>query len=560
MGKSQVKEKQKRSFQLPDTYVIIFIVVALAALLTYIVPTGRFDVGYKVHDANNKVVAIIEDGAVGEFTSNGEKFTVDASGEETLILQEGSEEALSTINKGKPQAYEHMNGDGLDFKVTQEYGKYISEGEKNGIPLFKAGGEVGFFNFAFEGLVKGDKWGTAVGIIAFILIAGGAFGVILRTGAVEIGILSMIKKTKGAEVLLIPVLFFLFSLGGAIFGMGEEAIPFAMIIVPLVIAMGYDAIVGIMVTYVATQIGFSTSWMNPFSVAIAQGIAGVPVLSGAGFRMALWAIFTTLGMVYTMVYAKKIKKNPLKSVAYESDSYYRENFNSTEIEKEPFKIGHALVLLTLTLGIVWIIWGVDKHGYYIPEIASIFFTIGVVAGIIGVVFKLNNMSTNDIASSFRKGAEDLVGAAIIVGLAQGILLVLGGQSPFDNTVLNTILSAVANLLSGVPAAISAWFMYVFQSVFNFFIVSGSGQAALTMPLMAPLAELVGVTKQVAVLAFQLGDGFTNVIIPTSGCLMGVLGVARLDWKHWFKFQIKFQGFLFGLASVAIVVAVMMGYC
>lgn len=559
MSKAKIKETQKKSFQMPDTYVIIFMVVALAALLTYIIPTGRFNVGYKVHDANNNTIAIVEDGAVGEFTLDGSKFIIDATGEDTLVLEDGVEEPLATINKNKAKAYEHMDNNELDFKVTQEYGEYISEGEKSGIPLFKAGGEVGFFNFAFEGLVKGDKWGTAVGIIAFILIAGGSFGIILKTGAVEIGILSMIKKTKGSEILIIPVLFFLFSLGGAVFGMGEEAIPFAMIIVPLVIAMGYDAIVGIMITYVATQIGFATSWMNPFSVAIAQGIAGVPMLSGAGFRMILFIVFTLLGIVYTMIYAKKVRKNPLSSVAYESDKFYRENFNTSDIEKEPFKIGHGLVLLTLAAGIVWIIWGVDKYGYYIPEIASIFFTMGIVAGIIGVIFKLNNMNVNDMAVSFRKGAEDLVGAAIIVGLAQGILLVLGGQSPFDNTVLNTMLNGMASMLQGVPEALSAWFMYIFQSIFNFFVVSGSGQAAITMPLMAPLAELVGVTKQVAVLAFQLGDGFTNLIVPTSGCLMAVLGVAKLEWTKWAKFQIKFLGILMLVSSIFIVVATMTGY-
>lgn len=181
--------------------------------------------------------------------------------------------------------------------------------------------------------------------------------------------------------------------------------------------------------------------------------------------------------------------------------------------------------------------------------------MGIVSGIIAVIFKLNNMTINDIAISFRKGAEDLVGAALIVGLSQGILLVLGGQSPFENTVLNSISS----VLFGLPAMVCAWFMYIFQSVFNFFIVSGSGQSALTMPLMSPLASMVGVSKQVSVLTFQLGDGFTNLIVPTCGSLIAVLGVAKLDWKKWAKFQFKFQSILFIASIIVIAIAVMIGY-
>ena len=200
-----------------------------------------------------------------------------------------------------------------------------------------------------------------------------------------------------------------------------------------------------------------------------------------------------------------------------------------------------------------------KHAYYIHEIATQFFIMGLVAGIIGVIFKLNNMKINDIAESFRDGAKDLLGAALVVGMAKGIVLVLGGDSPSEPTVLNTVLFHAGQSLKGFPTYLSAWFMYVFQSVFNFFVVSGSGQAALTMPLMSPLAEIVGVTKQVAVLAFQLGDGFTNLIVPTSGALIGTLAVARLDWAKWAKFQIKFQFILFALASAFVIGAVLIGF-
>ena len=494
---------------MPHTYVIIFAVILLCALLTYLVPVGSFtteDVTYMV----------------------------------------GTEEKTRTV----------IDPDSFTY-ATDENGNPI----RNGVPLFGTedfGGQ-GVLNYVFEGLTTGDKWGSAVGIVAFILVIGGAFGIVMRTGAVDAGIHAMIRRTKGREIILIPVLFTLFSLGGAVFGMGEEAIPFAMVVVPLTIAMGYDAVVAVCVTYVATQIGFATSWMNPFGMVIAQGIAGVPVLSGAFFRMIMWVVFTAAGTIYTLVYARKIKRDPLKSVSYESDAVYRQQMQESNVTQERFTLGQALVLLTILATIVWTVWGVVEQGYYIPEIASQFFVMGLVAGIIGCIFKLNNMGPSDVASSFQKGAADLVGAALVVGMAQGIVIVLGGTDATTPSVMNTILYTLGNLVSHVPSILSAWVMYLFQSVFNFFVVSGSGQAALTMPIMAPLADFAGVTRQVAVLAYQLGDGLTNLIVPTSGCLLGVLGVARLEWGKWAKFQIKMQGILFILSTIFIFIAVLTGF-
>lgn len=184
--------------------------------------------------------------------------------------------------------------------------------------------------------------------------------------------------------------------------------------------------------------------------------------------------------------------------------------------------------------------------------------MGLVSGIIGLIFHLNDMQLNDIPRAFDRGAADLLGAAMCVGMAQGIIIILGGTSATDGTVLNTILYTISNGMKNFPPVISAWLMYVFQSVFNFFVVSGSGQAALTMPIMAPLADLVGVERQVAVLSYQLGDAFTNFIVPTSGCLLGALAAAKLEWGQWAKFQIKFQAFLFVFASIAVVAAMMIG--
>ena len=507
-NEGELQMEKKKKFQMPHTYIIIFGVILFAAILTMFIPLGKYE---------TKEIT---------YTMNGEEKT-------RTVLD--------------PDSFEY---------VLDENGNRVTKVA----PIFGTedfGGQ-GILNYVFEGLTTGNKNGTAVGIIAFILVVGGSFGIVLRTGAVEGGIMRVISMTNGKEIFLVPILTVLFSLGGAVFGMGEEAIPFVMILVPMFIAMGYDAVVGIMCSYVATQIGFGTSWQNPFGLAVAQGIAGIPVMSGAWFRIPLWIIFTALTCVFTMRYAAKVKKNPKLSVAYESDQEYREDFEKNGKADIPFTFGHKLVLLTILICMIWSIWGVVTQGYYIPEIASQFFVMGLVSGIIGLIFHLNGMQINDIPRAFDHGAADLLGAAMCVGMAQGIIIILGGTSATDGTVLNTILYTISNGMKNFPPVISAWLMYVFQSVFNFFVVSGSGQAALTMPIMAPLADLVGVERQVAVLAYQLGDAFTNFIVPTSGCLLGALAAAKLEWGQWAKFQIKFQGFLFVFASIAVIVAMMIG--
>ena len=293
---------------------------------------------------------------------------------------------------------------------------------------------------------------------------------------------------------------------------------------------------------------------------LAQGIAGVDVFSGAGFRMVMWVVFTALGCGMTMFYAAKVKKTPEISVAYESDQYFRDQNEKTGIDEgHSFGIGHILVLVTLAVTVVWVIWGVMAKGYYMAEIATQFFIMGIVAGVIGVIFHLNDMKVNDIAVSFKDGAKDLIGAALVVAMAQGIMQVLGGSDPTTPTVINTIMYGISQALAGLSGAAAAVLMYVFQSVFNFFVVSGSGQAAITMPIMAPLADLLGVSRQTSVLAFQLGDAFTNLIVPTSGCLIGSLAIAKIEWSNWIKFMWKFLGILMIGAVITILIAVAIGF-
>ena len=470
---------KKQNQTMPDAFIILFFVVLLAALTTHWLPAGKFEL------AQN------EDG-------------------------------------GKPLLVADS------YQVVEDY---------EGVSIFAEGGKVGFFNFAFEGMVSGDKWGAAVGVMMFIIITGGAFGIMMKTGAINNGVLALIARTQKLEFLFIPILFLLFSLGGAIFGMGEEAIAFCIVLLPLNKALGYDGITTVMVTYVATQIGFATSWMNPFSVAIAQGIAGVPLMSGMGFRIGMWAVFTVVGLIFTMRYAAKIKQA-------------KGNVEAATVNAGSYNHIDSLILSIFFAGIGWVIWGVLARGYYIPEIASQFFTMGCVIGIVAVIFR--RLNVNQVADAFKQGAQDLLPAAMIVGMAKGIVIIMGGDDASSPSVLNTVLYHAGEVVGGLPQAASAVFMLAFQSVFNFFIASGSGQAALTMPLMAPLSDLVGVSRQVAVLAFQLGDGLTNIIIPTSASLIGCLGVVKIDWLVWAKFASKFMLMMMLMAIGFVVLGVMIG--
>lgn len=416
-----------------------------------------------------------------------------------------------------------------------------------GIGLFSTDGSPALFNAIFEGLTSGDRTGGAVGIMAFILLVGGSFGIVLATGAVNRGLHRIVARGAHKSTLLLTVLFLVFSAGGAVFGMGEEVIPFVLILLPVLQRLGYDNITTVLVTYAATQIGFATSWMNPFSVAIAQGIADVPLLSGMPLRLVMWSVFTVFGVIFTIRYAGRIK-TPVDLEDIKNDH-----------EASDLGLGDRLVLVSVLAVIVWIIWGVIFGGYYLPEIATQFVVLGIACGVIGSVFGLSGMTANGAAVAFREGAMGLLPAALVVGFARGIVFMMGGDDPTQPSLLNSLLHYGSESLGGLPGWLAAWGMLCGQTIFNFFVTSGSGQAALTMPLMAPLADLINVTRQVAVLAFQLGDGLANLIVPTSAALMGCLGAARVDWMQWLQMLKTFCLGLFGLASAFVITATLIGY-
>ena len=480
----------------PDTLVILFWVALALVILSFLVPAGSFEV---------------------ETDTEGNLLPVELS-------------SFELVDDGPP-----------------------------GTPLFNADPEnTGFLNAPFEGLTSGSRYSAAIGIMGFLLVIGGAFGIIMQTGCIDRGIRALISRTEKDPIVILPLLFLLFSLGGAIFGMSEETIAFVILLAPIIVRLGYDAITAVLVTFVASRVGFAASWMNPFNVAIAQGIADVPLLSGAPLRVVMWSVFTIVGMAFTIWWARRVRANPEASPVFDSDQHFRNSAITSETDGH-FSWRDATALGLIIAGIVWVIWGVTVHQYFIPEIAAQFFTIGLAVGLLYLLPGTHRMSANCQARAFREGAASLIPAVLVVGLAKGLVLLLGGTDPAQPSVMNTILFVLASGLSHVPEMISAWLMFVVQAVINFLVPSGSGQAALTMPLMAPLGDLVGITRQVTVLCFQLGDSLTNLIIPTSATLMGVLGAARIDWAIWARWVLPMLGIYAALALTFIGIAVAIGY-
>lgn len=382
-------------------------------------------------------------------------------------------------------------------------------------------------------------------IIGFVLIVGGAFNVLAKTDAINSLINKLAKAYKTSKLLqnlFIPVLMLMFSLGGATFGMNEEIIPFVLIIVPICLALGYDSIVGVAIPLIGAHIGFASAFLNPFNVGIAQGIAEVPLFSGIGYRMISWAISTVVAILFLLWYVRRLKKNPRISPMFEEDEARRKNehFDAIYNNDNHFSFRHKAVLITFVLSLVLLVVGVVEFQWYIEEIAGMFFIMGIVVGIIG------GLKSDDLIKAFIDGAKDLVGTALIIALARATLVLSR-----DANIIDTILYGLSPFIESSSPVFASQKMFVVQAIINFFVHSGSGQAALTMPIMAPLADLAGVTRQTAILAFQFGE-YTNIIIPTSAVTMGALSMARVPWDKWAKWVLPLMIILFVLGFILLI--------
>ena len=330
--------------------------------------------------------------------------------------------------------------------------------------------------------------------------------------------------------------------------MTEEAIPFITILLPLMLALGFDSILSVGISYLGCIVGFATAMLNPFTVGIAQSIAEIPLFSGVVYRTITWVITTTVAVIFLMVYAKKIKKNPELSPVYKLDEEKREKLKENKNEEIKFTFAHKIIIASIGVCLAVIIWGVLKLGFWIPEIAAVFLITGIFAGIVG------GLKADEMAEAFIDGAKDMIGAAMVIGFARAIVIIAE-----NSQIIDTILFGLSSFIGKLPSLLAACVMLPVQMFINFFVISGSGQAALTMPILAPLGDLLDISRQTTVLIFQLGDGFSNAIFPTSGVLMACLGMAGVPYSKWFKWIMPLQIILFALGIIFITCAMMMGW-
>ena len=370
------------------------------------------------------------------------------------------------------------------------------------------------FSAVYHGFVK------QAGIIIFILVVGGAFWLLNATGAVTAGISRFIARVGRRDKWVLVAITVLFSLAGAVFGMSEETIPFVGIVVPLVVSMGYDALMGMLIVYVASNIGFSAAFLNPFTVGIAQDMAGLPLFSGMGYRVFCWAVLTVLTALFVVIYAHRTRKAPAEAV---------------RLEDIPLTTRQGWILVVLLLTVIALIVGVTVWEWYLPEITALFLGMGIVCGIIA------GFGANRIAEELLAGAKDILSAALVVGFASGIIVILQ-----DGHVVDSLLHGMQEGLDGTGPVASLSAMYGIQALINFLIPSATAKAAITIPIMAPFADMVGVSRQAMVLAFQFGDGFTNMVTPTSGVLIAALAMARIPYAKWVKWIWK------GVAALLVI--------
>lgn len=452
-------------------------------------------------------------------------------------------------------------------------------------------------------------------IIVFVLIVGGAFWILNGTGAIDRGVKAFVRRLRRKERkggwwtvddTVLTLIMVVFSLFGAVFGMSEETLAFILIFVPMAISMGYDSIVGVCISYLAAHVGFAGAMLNPFTVGVAQGLAGLPLFSGVEYRFLCWLVLTAAAVAVVLAYARKLRKDPTCSPMYRLDDFWRRGAEAavsegladaasvSGVSMQAMRRRYIVyIILAVTqvvmaclypmaafdlfgwtfqwpvlpciaglfvlgggyaarrssaafsmglLGftILYLVVGVLCYAWYMTEIAGLFFAMGLAAGL------ASGLGMNPLMRRFMEGVKDMLEPAMIIGLASGIIFILK-----EGKIIDTLLYSVSYAMSEAGEVASLAGMYLFQTLLNVVMPSGSAKAALTMPIMAPLSDLLHISRQTTVLAFQFGDGFTNMITPTSGILMGVLGAARIPYTVWLKWVYKFILFCIGLGFLLL---------
>ncbi|MFF2449108.1 YfcC family protein [Neobacillus sp. NPDC058068] len=385
----------------------------------------------------------------------------------------------------------------------------------------------------------------AGGIIFFVLIIGGFFGVFSATGTIDVLISTMARKLAKREKLLIPLMMLFFAAGGSLMGMAEEGLAYIPLLIPLALALGFDTITGMAIVLLGAAAGFTTAVMNPFTVGIAQGIAELPLFSGIGLRLILFIVVYLVSVIFVYRYAMKVKRNPALGFY---GNYNRDHADKLLQSKVNLTTKHKLILGAFLLNYVVLAFGVIKFEWYLSEIAALFIILTIVVGIIG------KLSIDNIVKNFTSGSAALISGALIIGVSRATLVVLN-----QGHIVDPMLHGVSEAIKHVPGTISVMGMYGFQSVIHFILASGSGHAMLTMPIMAPLADLLDITRQTAVLSFSFADGIGNIIFPTAGTLMAGLAIAGIPWTKWAKWVLPLVIIQFVIGLIAVVIAHAINY-
>jgi uncharacterized ion transporter superfamily protein YfcC len=385
---------------------------------------------------------------------------------------------------------------------------------------------------------------SASDVIFFVFLIGGVLGVVRSTGAIDAAIGGMLEKFRDRLMLFVLASMFMFGVFSSAFGMAAEYLAFVGMLVALCGALRLDSMTAIGIMVVGYGVGYGVSFMNPFTVMVAQDIAELQPLSGLWYRLAIAVPIFAIGFHHVYSYARKVKADPAKSLVADIAGAQA----PPPEDYPPMTWPRRLVLISLGVTIIVLVLGVSLQGWWLTELAGVFLGLAI-ATILFARLKLDAA-----AESFIAGAAQLTATALLVGFARSISLILE-----DGQVLHTIVDALATPLGQVPASLSAVGMFLLQSLLNLFVPSGSGQAFATMPIMVPIGDLVGVSRQVAVLAYQFGDGFSNMIVPTNAVLMGILGLAGIPYDRWFRFVLPLMIKLTLAASLALMIAVWIGY-
>lgn len=447
-----MNSKIKKKFSMPNTFTIIYILIVLVAILTWVLPAGQFDQIYD--EANDRYISVA----------------------------------------------------GTYHEVEKH-----PQGIKDILLAF------------FNGIVGASE------VVAFVLIVGGAYGVVIKTGAIENGLSQVIRRFSHNAILIIPILMFLFSLGGTTTGMWEETLPFFIITIPLMMALGYDPLVGVALIILGAGSGTLASTVNPFSTGIASGIAGIDIKDGLALRVVIYFLSVTSSILYVMWYASRVKKDPKRSIVYYRKKEHEEHFlgsvQQSDLEKDSvFRTSDKIILLSFFIMIASMVYGVIFFDWYMGEITMLFLILALVSAL------LAKMKDNEFWDAFMEGSKDLLSAALIIGLARGIVVIAQ-----DGMILATILESAVSVLQHLNSVVFVLLNYIFQLMIGFLIPSSSGHAALVMPIMAPLGELLDIPKSIIVTTYQAASGLINWITPTGGIVMAAVGIARISYGDWLKF-------------------------